>query len=142
MTTQRELRSGFKSQKFCDFSPPASNTRLFLAELYGGAGRNDERARLMPTVEFRQSSGDAATTRNPIMVLRLFGASLATFVFGAALPAEAQFMTSFPAIIVVPPAQNSVMPNPVRTGATDKTRASVGSAEPAPKYQGRTQVDR
>lgn len=76
------------------------------------------------------------------MPLRFFGASLVTFALGAALPAQAQFMTSFPAIIIVPPAQNSVAPNPNRTAAPDKTRASIGSAEPAPKYQGRTQVDR
>ena len=71
-------------------------------------------------------------------------ASLVMFVVGADFPAQAQFMTSYPAIIVVPPpAQNYAVVKPSnRSGAPDKLKAYVDPSEPAetPKYQGRTIV--
>jgi hypothetical protein len=70
-------------------------------------------------------------------------ASLVMFVVSADFPAQAQFMTSYPAIIVVPPAQNYEVVNPAnRSAAPDKLKASVDPPEPAqtPKYQGRAIV--
>ena len=70
-------------------------------------------------------------------------ASLVMFV-GADFPAHAQFMMSYPAIIVVPPpAQNYAVVKPAnRSAAADKLKASVDPPEPAetPKYQGRSLV--
>ena len=68
------------------------------------------------------------------------------FAVAASAPAEAQFMTSYPAIIVVPPpAQNYVMPKP----APKPTPAKPITSAPPPDtqapnvsqcYQGRTRV--
>ena len=70
-------------------------------------------------------------------------ASLVMVVVGADAPAQAQFMASYPAIVVVPPpAQNYAVVKPAnRSAAADKLKASV-DPEPAetPKYQGRTLV--
>ena len=71
-------------------------------------------------------------------------ASLVMFVVGADFPAQAQFMTSYPAVIVVPPpTQNYAVVKPAnRSAAADKLKASVDPPEPGdtPKYQGRTLV--
>ena len=58
-------------------------------------------------------------------------ASLVMFVVGADFPAQAQFMTSYPAIIVVPPpAQNYAVVKPAnRSAAADKLKASVDPPE-------------
>ena len=71
-------------------------------------------------------------------------ASVVMFVVGADFPVQAQIMTSYPVIIVVPPpAQNYAVVKPAnRSAAPDKLKASVDPPEPAetPKYQGRTIV--
>ncbi len=70
--------------------------------------------------------------------------SLVMVALGAAFPAQAQFMTGFPAVIIVPPpAQNYAVAKPAdRSAAPDRLKASVDPPEPAqtPKYQGRTLV--
>ena len=71
-------------------------------------------------------------------------ASLVMFALGSTLPAQAQFMTSFPAIIIVPPpTQNYAVAKPAnRSAAPDKLKASVDPPAPAQTtiYQGRTVV--
>jgi hypothetical protein len=54
-------------------------------------------------------------------------ASVVMFALGSTLPAQAQFMTSFPAIIIVPPpTQNYAVAKPTdRSTAPDKLKASV-----------------
>ena len=73
-----------------------------------------------------------------------FSASLVMFVVGADFLSHFQFMTIYPAIIVVPPpAQNYAVVKPAnRSAAADKLKASVDPPEPTdtPKYQGRTLV--
>ena len=86
------------------------------------------------------------TTRNPIMALKIsyLGVSLAVLALGSALPARAQFMTSFPAIIIVPaPTQNYAVAKPTdRSTAPDKLKASVDTPALVQTsiYQGRTIV--
>jgi hypothetical protein len=74
----------------------------------------------------------------------ILSVSLVMFALGSALPAQAQFMTSFSAVIVVPPpAQNYAVAKPAnRSTAPDKLKASVDPPTPAqtPIYQGRTVV--
>ena len=71
-------------------------------------------------------------------------ASLVMFVVGADFPAQAQFMTSYPAIIVVPPpGQNYAVVKPTdRSTAPDKLKASVDTPALVQTsiYQGRTIV--
>ena len=70
--------------------------------------------------------------------------TLVMYALGAPFPAQAQFMTSFPAIIVIPPpAQNYAVAKPTNRSATpDRLKAAVDAPEPAqtPVYQGRTLV--
>jgi hypothetical protein len=86
------------------------------------------------------------TTRNPIMALKIsfLSKSLVMFALGSAFPAQAQFMTSFPAVIIVPPpAQNYPMAKPAtRSTPPDKLKASIDPPAPAQTtiYQGRTAV--
>jgi hypothetical protein len=80
------------------------------------------------------------------MVLKIstLSVSLVMFALGPALPARAQFMMSYPAVIVVPPpAQNYAVAKPAnRSTAPDKLKASVDPPTPVqtPIYQGRTVV--
>jgi hypothetical protein len=71
-------------------------------------------------------------------------ASLVMFALGSTLPAQAQFMTSFPAIIIVPPpTQNYAVAKPTdRSTAPDKLKASVDTPARVQTsiYQGRTIV--
>jgi hypothetical protein len=78
-------------------------------------------------------------------VFRL-AAGLALALGGAAAPAEAQFMTNYPVIIVPPPAQNLVLP-PKPKPAAPQPDASAQSPNtpntPGPGqcyYQGKTRV--
>ena len=70
--------------------------------------------------------------------------SLVIFALGSALSAQAQFMTSFPAVIIVPPpAQNYAMTKPAnRSTAPDKLKASIDAPAPVQTtiYQGRAVV--
>ena len=68
-------------------------------------------------------------------------ASLVMFVVGADSPALAQFMTSYPAIIVVPPPAQ-VYNDQAANGRGADARASVDTQDRrgTPKYQGRTLV--
>ena len=72
------------------------------------------------------------------------GVSLAVLVLGSALPARAQFMTSFPAVIIVPPpAQNYAGAKPAnRSTAPDKLKATTDTPAPVQTsiYQGRAIV--
>jgi hypothetical protein len=76
--------------------------------------------------------------------ITFLGVGLAVFALGSALPARAQFMTSFPAIIIVPPpAQNYPGAKPAdRSTAPDKLKASADGPAPAQTsiYQGRAIV--
>jgi|HubBroStandDraft_6_1064221.scaffolds.fasta_scaffold1081890_1 hypothetical protein len=76
------------------------------------------------------------------MVLKIstLSVSLVMFALGPALPARAQFMMSYPAVIIV---QNYAVAKPNnRQTAPDKLKASVDPPAPAqtPTYQGRTIV--
>jgi hypothetical protein len=69
-------------------------------------------------------------------------ASLVMFALGSTLPAQAQFMTSFPAIIIVPPpTQNYAVAKPTDR-SPDKLKASVDTPALVQTsiYQGRTIV--
>jgi len=75
--------------------------------------------------------------------ISILSVSLLMFALGSALPAQAQFMMSYPAIIVVPPAQNYAVAKPAnRSAAPNKLKASVDPPAPAQTtiYQGRTVV--
>jgi hypothetical protein len=78
-----------------------------------------------------------------LKIISILSGSLVMFALGSALPAQAQFMTSFPALIIVPPpAQNYAGAKPAaRATAPDKLKASV---DPTPAqttiYQGRAVV--
>ena len=64
--------------------------------------------------------------------ISILSVSLVMFALGSALPAQAQFMMSYPAIIVVPPAQNYAVAKPAnRSAAPDKLKASVDPPAPA-----------
>ena len=71
-------------------------------------------------------------------------AGLVMVALGAACPAQAQFMTGYPAVIVVPPpAQNYAVPKRAgQPAAPDKLKAFVDDPDPAPtqRYQGRTLI--
>jgi hypothetical protein len=71
-------------------------------------------------------------------------ASLAMFALDSTLPAQAQFMTSFPVIIIVPPpTQNYAVAKPTdRSTAPDRLRASFDTPALVQTsiYQGRTLV--
>ena len=72
--------------------------------------------------------------------------SLVMFALGSALPApaQAQFMTSFPAVVIVPPpAQNYPAAKPAnKSTAPDKLKASIDRPVPVQTtiYQGRPVV--
>jgi hypothetical protein len=76
--------------------------------------------------------------------ISVLGLGLAVFALGSAPPARAQFMTSFPAVIIVPPpAQNYPAAKPAnRSTAPDKLKASVDPPAPVQTsiYQGRALV--
>jgi hypothetical protein len=76
--------------------------------------------------------------------ISFLGVGLAVFALGSALPARAQFMASFPAVIIVPPqAQNYPGVKPaIRSTAPDKLKASADTPAPAQTsiYQGRAIV--
>ena len=75
-------------------------------------------------------------------LILILSVSLLMFALGSALPAQAQFMMSYPAIIVVPPAQNYAVKSTNRPTAPDKLKALVDPPVPvqSPIYQGRTVV--
>ena len=76
---------------------------------------------------------------------KAFGA-LAGFALAvvAGAPAHAQFMSSYPAVIVIPPTtQNLVMPKPAPKPIKPSTSAptfAVSPPDPSQCYQGRTRV--
>lgn len=70
--------------------------------------------------------------------------TLVMYALGAPFPAQAQFMTSLPPVIVIPPpTQNYTGVKSTNRSATpDRLKAAVDAPEPAqtPVYQGRSLV--
>jgi hypothetical protein len=59
----------------------------------------------------------------------------------AGAPADAQFMSSYPVVIVVPPpAQNFVMPKPAPKPSTSAPPSAASPPDLSQCYQGRTRV--
>ena len=87
----------------------------------------------------------AGAVGKPIVNSKVFGAvaGLALSVVSGA-PAYAQFMSSYPVVIVVPPpAQNLVMPKPAPKPIKPSTSAPPSAAPPPDTsqcYQGKTRV--